>query len=86
MQKSKVSVYTGQQVCAPKKGVSKDILDPPPFKQNGGVSTPWPPPPCLRLGVVKGKKYFFLNRYENFQNDFFYFETPSLAVSKFLNA
>ena len=37
-------------------------------------------------GVVKGKKYFFKNRFEKFQNDFSNFETPSLAVSKFRNA
>ena len=36
--------------------------------------------------VVKGKKYFFKNRFEKFQNDFSNFETPSLAVSKFRNA
>ena len=43
-----------------------------------GVDIPFP--------VVKGKKYFFKNRFQKFQNDFSNFETPSLAVSKFKNA
>ena len=40
----------------------------------------------MHVCILKGKKYFFKNRFEKFQTDFSNFETPSLAVSKFRNA
>ena len=42
-----------------------------------------PQNPIFLSYVVKGKKYFFKNRFETFQKDFSNFEAHSLAVSKF---